>query len=171
MGAFITYKQSKQLCIYITKEIKIKESRVGRPGVLCSSSLAQPHGPSSAFRSADRNMPALFDSHRNASRFSCAQGGNRTHTTLLSGDFKSPMSTNSITRAYIKLRAEIRPSTQTLVVTRVWSGHRLATHSAECVPAPSVRSRQKKLHFFLRPRAESNRRIRDLQSLALPLGD
>lgn len=31
--------------------------------------------------------------------FICAQGGNRTRTALLPGDFKSPMSTCFITRA------------------------------------------------------------------------
>ncbi len=37
----------------------------------------------------------------------CAQSGNRTHTALLPGDFKSPMSTYSIIRAkYLEIDTE-----------------------------------------------------------------
>jgi hypothetical protein len=62
-------------------------------------------------------------------------------TRLAAADFKSTMSTNSITRAFY------------------FSGKLF-----KLAKSPSI-------NFAMRPRAESNRRVRVLQTLALPLGD
>ena len=74
-----------------------------------------------------------------------ARGGTRTHTTVRSRNFKSLVATNYTTRAikkYIKYFLFINYNTFLV-----------------------------NFQINLRPRAESNRRIKVLQTFALPLGD